>query len=230
MAGVRHFTFVYEAPTSAPGSIDLENFVTWARISNPVASNEVSWRHELEIGLTDRVQASLYLTDWSYTTEQGQSGTSYSDSAIELIYNLTNPVIDPLGLSIYQEVRAGPQLMEWESKVIAQKNVGPLILVWNGTVEATWQGQGWRQTAGEFQHALGASYEFSPRVSVGLELLDEFVFRDWDRRSMDTNVFFGPNACYRRANWFVTVTGLVQATGTPDEPDFQLRTIFGVEL
>src|SRR5260370_40705223 len=44
--GVRHFTFLYEAPTSARGSLELENWVTWQRITNPDRSDEVDFRHE----------------------------------------------------------------------------------------------------------------------------------------------------------------------------------------
>ena len=40
-AGVRHFTFLYEAPTSAPGSFDFENSVTWKRTTDPNQSNQV---------------------------------------------------------------------------------------------------------------------------------------------------------------------------------------------
>jgi hypothetical protein len=41
-------------------------------------------------------------------------------------------------------------------------------------------------------------------------------------------MFVGPNVSFRHGSWFVTVTGLAQATSTPDEADFQLRTIFGI--
>jgi len=47
--GVRHFGFIYEAPTSAPGSFELENWVTWARTTNPEHSDQVDFRHEIEI-------------------------------------------------------------------------------------------------------------------------------------------------------------------------------------
>ena len=81
---------------------------------------------------------------------------------------------------------------------------------------------------GEFQQALGASYEISPRLSVGLEFLHEFVFPEWRDAEKIRNVFVGPNVSYRRNQWFVTVTALAQATDTEDEPNFQLRTIFGI--
>jgi hypothetical protein len=216
-AGVRHFGFVYEAPTSAPGSFELENWIT------SKDADQVAFRHEIEIGLTDHFQASIYFADWSWT----KSETRYDDAALELIYNFTNPVIDPIGLSIYQEIRGGDELIECESKIIAQKNFGPLILAYNATVEAVWEDD---EREGEFTNAIGASYEISPRLSVGVELLHEFVFPDWHDGEEIRNVFVGPNVSYRRANWFVTVCALAQATSTPDEPDVQVRAIVGVGL
>lgn len=63
----------------------------------------------------------MYVADWFYATDPEHSGFTYSDSAMELIYNLTNPVIDPIGLAMYEEIRAGDRVFELESKLIAQK-------------------------------------------------------------------------------------------------------------
>jgi hypothetical protein len=227
LAGARHFTFLYEAPTSAPGSIESENWITWQRVTNPERSDQIGFRHEIEIGVTDRLQASIYFVDWSYARDRKQSTFNYSGSAIELIYNLTNPVIDPVGLSIYGEISGGRQHFELESKLIAQKNFGPLILDYNLTLEAEWEEHGLQEHRGEMQQALGASYELSPRISVGLEFLHEFVFPDWRDEEKIRNVFVGPNVAFRHQNWFVTVAALAQATCTPDEADFKVRTIFG---
>ena len=225
-AGVRHFAFLYEAPTSAPGSVEMENWITWKRGSDP-RFDQVDFRHEFEFGVTDRFQLSLYLADWNYHSP-GEAGFSFSEAALEAIYNLTNPVIDPIGVSIYQEVRAGDRLAEWESKLIAQKNYGRWIFVYNATLEAVWEGDGLDEREGEFSQAVGASYEISPRLSVGLEFLHEFVFEDWMDDQKIRNVFIGPDISYRRANWFVTTAVLAQATHTPGEADFQWRTIFGI--
>jgi hypothetical protein len=46
--GVRHFTFLYEANTSAPGSLELENWVTWQRATGPGQFDQVDFRHELD--------------------------------------------------------------------------------------------------------------------------------------------------------------------------------------
>jgi len=206
----------------------MENWITWNRTSDPQRADEVDFRHEFEFGLTNKFQASVYVADWFYTRDQENSGFAYSDSAVELIYNLTNPVVDPIGLSIYEEIRAGDRIFELESKVIAQKNFGAWIFAYNATLETVWERDGWQTSNGELQQALGASYEISSRVSVGAELLHEFVFPDWRDQEHIRNVFVGPNISYRHGSWFVTITALAQATSTPDEPDFQLRTIFGV--
>jgi hypothetical protein len=221
-AGVRHFTFLYEAPTSPPGSVELENTVTWAHGSD---SNDVFVREEVEIGVTERLQLGIYPLDWSH---QSGDGLEYKGGAVELIYNLSNPVVDPVGISLYQEIVAGRRHFESESKLIAQKNFGRWIFDYNATLEAQWEDRHLEEQTGEFQQALGASYEISPRLSVGLEFLHEFVFPDWRDAEKIRNVFVGPNVSYRQHEWFVTVTALAQATDTSGEPDFQLRTIFGI--
>ncbi len=177
--GARHFTFLYEANTSAPGSLELENWVTWRHAAGPGRFNRVDFRHELEYGITEKFQGSIYLADWFYRSDPEHSGSTYSDTAIELIYNLTNPIVDPVGLSIYGELRVGDRLIELESKLISQKNFGPLILAYNATLESVWEGSDLAEREGEFSQALGASYEISPRVSAGIELLHEFVFPEW---------------------------------------------------
>ena len=230
LAGARHFTFLYEAPTSAPGSVELENTMTWARTTTgDTRLDEIGFREELEIGITDHFQLGLYPLDWSYhnANNAGDNGFSYDGGAVELIYNLSNPVVDPAGISIYEEISGARQHFESESKLIVQKNFGPLILDYNLTLEAEWEEQGLQEHQGELQQALGASYELSPRISVGLEFLHEFVFPNWRDEETIRNVFIGPNVSFRHQNWFVTVTALAQATNTLNEADFQVRTIFG---
>jgi hypothetical protein len=221
-AGVRHFAFLYEAPTSPPGSVELENTITWQHGSN---WNDVFIREELEIGITDRLQLGLYPLDWSH---HGDGGLEYDGGALEAIYNLTNPVVNPVGISLYQEIAVGRRRVESESKLIAQKNFGRWIVDYSATLETAWEDRHLEEETGELQQALGASYEISPQLSLGVEFLHEFVFPDWRDDEKIRNVFIGPNVSYRHNQWFVTVTTLAQATDTEDEPNFQLRTIFGV--
>jgi len=226
-AGARHFTFIYEAPTSPPGSFEIENYAT-TRFAN--GFTEAVFRHELEIGITGHFQASIYLANWDYTRTHENRGGHYDSSSLELIYNLTNPVADPIGISLYQEISAGRRAFESETKLIAQKNFGPLILAYNLTLEAEWEDKGLREHDGEILQAFGASYEINPRVSVGAEMLHEVILPGWRSSEAENNFFLGPNISYRGDRWFATVTALAQTTRTEGEADYQVRLIFGVSL
>jgi hypothetical protein len=226
LAGARHFTFVYEAPTSPAGSIESENWTT-TRFSD--GFTEANFRHEIEIGITEHFQASIYFANWDYTRHENR-GAHYDSSSLELIYNLTNPVTDPIGISLYQEIGGGRRALESETKIIAQKNFGPLILAYNLTLEAEWEDENLREHNGEIQQAFGASYELSPRVSVGAEMLHEVLLPAWHSSEAENNFFIGPNISYRGNRWFATVTALAQTTHTEGEADYQVRLIFGVSL
>jgi hypothetical protein len=227
LAGARHFTFVYEATTSALGTVEIENWAT-ARFNDGLTDAE--FRHEIEIGVTEHFQASVYLANWDYTRSSDNRGVHYQSSSLELIHNLTNPVTDPIGISLYQEISAGRRLFESETKLIAQKNFGPLILAYNLVLEAEWEEEGLREHNGEIQQVLGASYEISPRVSVGAEILHEILLPAWKSSDAENNFFLGPNVSYRGDRWFATVTALAQTTRTEGEPDYQVRLIFGFTL
>jgi hypothetical protein len=226
--GARHFGYLYEAPTTPPGIFELENYAT-ARFGEG-GFDQSDFRHELEFGITDRLQASIYFANWSYVRKGDNRGTHYDTASLETIYNFTNPAGDPIGISVYQELSAGRRVIKSETKLIAQKNFGPLILAYNFTLEAEWDGEGLREHAGELQQAFGASYELAPRLSVGVEMLHEIVLPDWQCAKSDNNFLLGPNFSYRGDRWFATVTGLAQVTDTASEPDYQVRLIFGVAL
>jgi hypothetical protein len=229
-AGARHFTFIYEATTSAPGSVEMENSVTFQTGKDEGRFSQVDFRHEFEFGITDRLQLSVYVADWNYQSGfAGQrSGYAYSGSALEAIYNLTNPVTDPIGFSVYEEIKAGDRLFESESKLIAQKNFGPLIAAYNATLEAEWEGDHLQERQGEFQQAFGLSYEFSPMFSAGIEVVHEIVFEEWGEGDIFQNFFVGPNISVRRGRCFATITALAQATQTATEPEVEVRTIVGI--
>ena len=228
----RRFTFVYEADTAAPGSVELEQYLTWkTRTREDHGFDVVEFRTEIELGLTDNLQLGLYLADWRYQDGAGveRDGVKYTDSAVELIYKLLDPVFDPLGLAAYGEFKMGDELIEVETKLIAQKNLGRFVLAYNLTLEASWEGQGYREREGELSQSLGVSFEINPRFLVGAEALHEIPLLDWHTSGAQT-VFIGPNASYRAENWWITATPMIQATSVADEPLLQFRVIFGVSF
>jgi len=228
-AGARRFTYVYESTTAPPGAYEIESWVTWQTDRDDDSSlQQFDFRHEIEFGLTDRLQMAVYVADWSYLNGNsfGSDGATYTGSAVELMYNLTNPATSVLGSALYGELKVGNELVSLESKVILQKDIGPLVLAYNATLEAEWEGENLGERVGEFQQTLGASYQIKPQFLVGAEVLHEIEFPEW-HDAEDSVVFAGPNVSVRAGDWWVTATGLFQLTNSPGEPNFQLRTIVG---
>jgi hypothetical protein len=229
IAGSRRFTYIYEVTTSPPGDVEIENWVTWkTRKGEDHDFNQVEFRHELEFGITEKFQAAIYLADWNYHRgmSAGERGFTLNGSAIELIYNFTNPAADPIGLAAYQEFKGGYRFFESESKLLAQKNLGRFVVAYNATLEAEWEGEGLEEREGEFQQSLGLSYEVNPHLLFGAEFVHEVALPDWSEAEA-SKFFAGPNVSLRRKNYWATITALAQITRAGDEPDLQVRTIFG---
>lgn len=228
-AGSRRFTSVYEVITSPHGDIEFENWITWRTSKRDDRGfDRIDFRHEIEFGITERFQAAVYLADWNYHRGRsaGEPGFTLDGSALELIYNLTNPVADPVGLAVYQEFQGGYRRFESESKLLAQKNFGKLIVAYNATLEAEWEGEGLGEREGEFQQSLGLSYEINPHLLFGAEFVHEIGFPGWSETEPG-RFFAGPNISIRRRTWWATTTALAQITRDREEPDLQVRTVFG---
>ena len=137
-AGDRRFGYVYESTTAAKGEIEVENWATWkTRRDGSGRANEFDFRHEIEYGVTDRLQAAIYVADWKVSEER----PIYKATAFELIYNMTNPVTDLLGSALYGEVKLGDQQFKLEGKLLLQKNFGPIVMAYNAGIEAEWEGE-----------------------------------------------------------------------------------------
>ena len=231
-AGQRKFTYVYEATTQAAGEIEYEQWVTWKTNKGSDASfDRVDFRHEIELGLTDRLQLAIYVADWRY-----QSGRSvendrveYRNSAVEVIYNLSDPTIDLIGSALYGEVKLGDELFELEGKIILQKNLGKWTIAYNATIEAEWEGDRFDESKGKFEETLGVSYQFSPQLTVGAEVVHEIEFPGWSETG-DSVVWIGPNGSLRTDAWWITLTPLFQITDVDSAVDYQLRVIFGFDF
>jgi hypothetical protein len=226
-AGERRFTYVYEATTASVGEIEFEQWITWkARRGAGGSFNQFDFRHEIEFGVTDRLQLGLYLSDWSVTDGGGRTEAHWNSVGLEAIWNVSNPTSDWLGSALYGEVRAGDEVLALEGKLILQKNIGSWVVAYNATLEAEWEGRHFDERTGVIEQSAGVSYQVSPRFTVGAELFHEVEFEDW-KEAGDHAFYIGPNASVRSGRWYATGTVLFQATGIDSEPDVQSRLIFG---
>jgi hypothetical protein len=229
----RRFAFTYEVTTADKGEVELENWVTWrfhrGRDGMPT-TQEFAFRHELEFGLTDRLQAALYFADWrSNDHPGGNDRVHFDDAALEVIYRLSDPTTDFLGSAAYGEIRGGPDLIELEGKILLQKNFGKWTGAYNATLEGRWLGEHLDRGDGEFAQTMAVSYTINPRFTVGAEALHEIDIPNWAQAEKSV-IWAGPNVSIHSGRWSATITLLAQLTDNHDEPSLQARLITGVEF
>lgn len=229
-ADPRTFLFSYEATTMPAGTHEIENWATWkSRTEDDHSFNRFEFRHELEFGVTDRLQMSIYLSDWQYEHSHEDNGARWNGVATEVIYNLTSPVTDPIGIAVYGELKGGDEAIEAEGKVLLQKNIGPFVFVWNGVLEAEFEGDGYAEHNGTLEQTAGISYQVFPAFTVGVEAVHEAEYENWSEWGRNT-VYVGPNAVYRGEGWWVGVAPLMQVTSVDDEPQFVTRMAVGIDF
>jgi len=107
-----------------------------------------------------------------------------------------------------------------------QKNLGRLVVAYNATLEAIWQGEELAEREAEFQQSFGASYQINHGLSIGAECVHEIAFPEWSHRE-DSVVSGGPNVSVKIGKWWTTITALTQVTRVADEPVVQVRVIAG---
>ncbi|MCX6981124.1 MAG: hypothetical protein WCK55_03305 [Verrucomicrobiota bacterium] len=231
IAGERHFANVYETTTAAKGEFEFENWVTWkTRRGEGDNSNLWKFRHEIEYGITDRLQLGVYLANWTLTRDATHRNTTrYESAAAELIYRMSHPTTDALGSALYLEIEGGHDLFALEGKLLLQKNIGRFVFAWNGVIEAEWSGRGMMERTGTLEQTFGVSYQITPKVSVGGELVHEVSFEDWSKSGPNV-LFAGPNVSWRFKRGYITAATLFQCTRATGEPDIQTRVIFGIHF
>ena len=163
-------------------------------------------RTELEYGITDDLQASVYFNyEWDRSSPHPPVGPDETFNAAsvsgEVIYRLLNPYFDPFGLAVYFEPTYGDKTRELEGKILLQKNLfnDTLRLAANINFEDTWEredGQWNKGSAVEF--FAGAAYNITPDFSIGGEFNNENDFAGlFGNSHIATNAYYlGPTISY----------------------------------
>lgn len=229
-ADSRRFAWNYETTTAPAGTREYEQWVTWktGRNDDPLY-DRLEFRHELEFGLSDRVQLGVYLTDWRYTRAGGGSDTEVRGPAAEVIWNLADPYAAPLGVAAYGEVALAPEKLTLEAKLLLEKPLGAVTLVANTVLEAEWEDEDWVEDTGTFEQTLGASWELSPSLLLGAEGMIEKEFPDWGEGS-DAVAWIGPSASVRLPALWITTAPLFLLGAHDDEPGLAWRTLAGFDF
>jgi hypothetical protein len=210
------FLTVYTTDIEAARAKELEQNLIWRTGHANEAFNEIESRSELEYGVTDWFQASLYLNyDWAQTHPHPLPSTLETDNAFstsgELILRVLNPYFDPVGLAFYVEPTYGAKEREFETKLLLQKNFfnDTLRTALNINFEDRWEknGAGRFDKASALEFDLGTSYNITPDFSIGLEFDNEHGFAGeilGGNPSEDSNTFYlGPTIQFISLPWAV---------------------------
>jgi hypothetical protein len=208
-ASERRFTYTYESGVLAPGERELEPWSTWhgGRDSYYSAFDE---RLEFEVGLTERLQTSLYLNFGAETAGPARAtGGGFDSVSSEWKLKLTDPVADPVGSALYLEVVAGPGTAAIEGKLIVDRRFGPVVASLTLSAERAWDlGVSPVVTETELMVVGGLSWAVTPSLAVGLEVRE---VNELDGAEVESAVLSGgPALSWVGPSWWATLTVLPQ--------------------
>ncbi len=235
LADPRPFTFTYDTYSEGKGNWEYEQWFTYqTRTDDDHSYSSYNLRHEFEFGLADNFDIAVYLPNWRYEETNDHTGTRFDSIGFEAIFYALNPATDPIGLGLYAEVLAGEDELEFEYKLLLQKDWNNWTFAYNLILETALEGvfrKGERnQVEGVLGHSFGVSYGLGRGIAVGAESLIESLYENW-KHFEHTTVYAGPVISYTSGrHWWATLTPFFQLSSVDEEPDFQIRLIAGYEF
>jgi hypothetical protein len=235
-ADPRPFTFTTDTYAEGKGNFEFEQWATYRHHKDEDPGyNRIDFREEIEFGVADNVDLAFYLPNWTYEDSKEQDNLRFESVGGEVIVYFTNPVTDPVGLGLYNEVSVGEDEIEFETKFLVQKDIDKWIFAYNLVAETALEGvfddDEENEVEGELKNTFGVAYAITPGILVGGEAIIESTFEDWSEYG-DTHVYAGPVVSFQNlGNFWVTVTPTFLLTqGDDDEADVQLRVIAGYQF
>jgi len=207
-ANERHFTYTYETSTLPAGQAEIEPWVTW-RTGRDGYFRRFDHRIEFEVGMTDRLQTSLYINFHGTTFDDELLGRvsdmAYDGISGELKYRLMDPVADSVGLALYGELGLAGDETELEAKLLVDKRIGKMLYAANlvGELELEHEIE---ETEPEIvvEVDLAAGYFVTPRTVVGAELRNHTELPEGEFEH--SSFFAGPVVAYSASAFWLAVT------------------------
>ena len=246
LAGESPFGWIYTADVQPPGTRQFQQWIDVQRTQTQGQYTNSLLRTEVEFGITPRYQTSIYLNSRVLRANQnlmdGTSGGPNTDIPIgfdtsksfkmsrvesvswENLYQISNPLVDPLGVALYFEPKWGPRVKELEFKLILQKNFLDDRLIWATNFVTAFEKKNRGadiERATEVDVLTGLSYRFANNWSAGAEIRNHREFTGYGYGEANHSAWFlGPNLHYASKDWWVTAAWrhqLKRATGFSDD-------------
>lgn len=240
VADPRPFTFNTDTYSMGKGEWEYEQWITFSGEAEDNASaKEFAFRHELEFGVADNVDLAIYFPQWAIAKDDDEWDTEFEGGAFEVIVYLSNPVTDFVGIGLYSEIGIAEDELEFEHKLLVQKDIGKWIFVYNFVIETeiehVFDTDEESEVEGVLEHTFGATYAIADGWLLGGELIIASEYDDWTDYE-GTTAYAGPAISYQGGQigedggWWVTVTPTIQLTNKDAEPDLVARMLFGISF
>jgi hypothetical protein len=214
----RSYVWTYEYQTKPPGGVELEHYLT-SKTSDFEAVDKTTWEHrvELEIGLTERWDVSIY----QIFNQPADGGFQYDSFQLRTRYRLGEAGQWPVDPLLYFEYRRPRDLIKpnkVEAKLVLAHDVQRVNVAVNLIEEVKFApGSEW-----ETGYTVGISIEPDPIIKFGAEAFGKLAVEGIEAH------YFGPTVSAAREGWFYTI-GLGFGLNNYSK-DLQARAILGVDL
>lgn len=183
-ANPRALPFTYTTDTLAPGEAELEQTVDLVPLRgiSPIGTTDYylasAFQTELEIGLAERLELALYFsfapTISSDVILSGAARLPVGNGLKQRIrYTLAPQGQWPIDVGVYGELAENERELEFEGKILLQRQFGALRVAANLWAEYELyfanDGMGNHQRDVVIHPTLGTTYEISPSVHVGVD-------------------------------------------------------------
>jgi hypothetical protein len=223
LANPRPLPFSYPYETLPAQGLEVEQVVDLTPIRVLDASGDERWTPrstlvtEIEYGLTNRLELGIYIQLADSPASGNEAPLRFDGLKQRLRYRFADPGAWPVEVAIYGEVAELRDEVELEGKIILQRRLGPVRLISNLWIEREFYYQGLREWV--FHPTLGAAYELSPAVNLGLEgwLLKEIGAADGSndpvaKYNVGPLAFVGPTVFAQGGRGWIAVGAYVRAT------------------
>jgi len=175
-ANPRPLPFTYQSETLPRGTAEVEQFVDLVPLrvlgpsGNPIWYLASQFQTEIEYGVTDKLELSLYFT---FVPNAGDQATAIpplpegNGVKQRLRYRLDDVGAWPIDVALYGELAENQREVELEAKVILQRRIGRLRLIANLWGEREYYFSGTREWV--LNPTAGATVEVNPSFHVGAE-------------------------------------------------------------
>jgi hypothetical protein len=183
VANPRPLPYTYPSETLPERGLELEQFADLTPVRAFDTSGTMTWlthsilTTEIEYGISDRLELGLY---FQFSDDPGASAGDaplhFDGIKQRLRYRLADAEEWPVDVSLYGEIAELRNELETEAKVNLQRRFGPVRVMANLWAEREFYFSGRQEWV--LNPTVGATYEVSPKLSLGLEYWMHAEFPD----------------------------------------------------